>query len=44
VPPRENFAFALARRFIMREARTFLEIVDGSLGAAVSALQGRGES
>jgi hypothetical protein len=29
---RENFAFALARRFIVREARTFLEIVEGSLG------------
>jgi hypothetical protein len=28
----ENFAFALARRFIVREARTFLEIVEGSLG------------
>jgi hypothetical protein len=26
---RENFTFALTRRFILREARTFLEIVDG---------------
>jgi NIPSNAP len=34
----ENFAFALARRFITREARTFLEIVEGSLGAHVPAL------
>jgi hypothetical protein len=30
---RENFAFALTRRFIVREARTFLEIVEGSLAA-----------
>ena len=30
---RENFSFALARRFIVREARTFLEIVEGSLAA-----------
>jgi hypothetical protein len=36
---RENFAFALARRFIMREARSFLEIVEGSLD--VPALQSR---
>jgi hypothetical protein len=36
---RENFAFALARRFITREARTFLEIVEGSRCAHGSALQ-----
>jgi hypothetical protein len=30
---RENFAFALTRRFIVREERTFLEIVEGSLAA-----------
>jgi NIPSNAP len=34
----ENFAFALARRFITREARTFLEIVEGSSGAHVPVL------
>jgi hypothetical protein len=34
---RANFAFAVARRFITREARTFLEIVEGSLGAHVPA-------
>jgi hypothetical protein len=34
---RENFAFALARRLITREVRTFLEIVEGSLGAQVPA-------
>jgi hypothetical protein len=33
---RENFAFALARRFIVREARTFLEIVEGSLGVVAA--------
>jgi hypothetical protein len=27
---RENFAFAQARRFILREERTFLEVVDGA--------------
>ena len=27
---RENFAFAHAQRFILREERTFLELVDGS--------------
>jgi hypothetical protein len=27
---RENFAFAQARRFIMREERTFVEIVEGT--------------
>jgi NIPSNAP len=35
---RENFAFALAHHFIMREARTFLEIVEGSLVAQIPAL------
>ena len=37
---RENFAFAQERRFILRESRTFLEIVEGSLlaQAAPSAL------
>ena len=27
---RENFAFAQAKRFILREERTFLEVVDGA--------------
>jgi hypothetical protein len=26
----ENFAFAQAQRFILREERTFLELVDGT--------------
>ena len=29
---RENFAQAQVKRFILREERTFLEIVDGTLG------------
>jgi NIPSNAP protein len=29
---RENFAFAQAKRFILREERTFVEVVDGTLG------------
>jgi hypothetical protein len=29
---RENFGFAHAKRFILREERTFLEVVDGTLG------------
>ena len=29
---RENFAFAQARKFILREERTFVEVVDGTLG------------
>lgn len=29
---RANFAFATAERFIVREERTFLQIVDGTLG------------
>ena len=31
---RENFAFATAGRFILREARTFTEVVDGTFGVA----------
>ena len=27
-----NFQFAVAKRFILREERTFLEVVDGTLG------------
>jgi hypothetical protein len=29
---RENFAFAQARRFVLREERTFVEVVDGTFG------------
>ena len=29
---RENFAFAQTKRFILREERTFLEVVDGTFG------------
>jgi hypothetical protein len=29
---RENFAAAQAKRFVLREERTFLEIVDGTFG------------
>ena len=28
---RENFAFAQAKKFIVREERTFVEVVDGTL-------------
>ena len=28
----ENFAFAQAKKFILREERTFVEVVDGTLG------------
>ena len=31
---RENFAFATAERFILREQRTFTEAVDGTFGIA----------
>ena len=30
VAARENFAFAQTHRFILREERTFLQLVDGS--------------
>ncbi len=33
----ENFAFAQAKRFIVREKRTFLEGIDGTLGMAAQA-------
>ena len=29
---RENFAFAQTKKFILREERTFVEVVDGTLG------------
>ena len=31
---RENFAFAASARFILREQRTFTEVVDGTFGIA----------
>jgi len=34
---RANFAFALERRFIVREERTFLETVEGTIGVAATA-------
>lgn len=32
VEARENFALAQTKRFILREERTFLEVVDGTFG------------
>ncbi len=37
---RENFAFAQAKRFIVSEERSFLEVVDGTLGIAAAVVQG----
>jgi hypothetical protein len=34
---RANFAFAQERRFILREERNFVEVVDGTLGAVSDA-------
>lgn len=33
-PARENFAFAQAKRFILREQRSFTEVVDSTFGIA----------
>jgi hypothetical protein len=33
----ENFAFAQSARFILREERTFTEMVEGTIGIAASA-------
>jgi hypothetical protein len=33
---RENFQFAQTRRFILREERTFTEVVEGTLGVAAT--------
>lgn len=35
----ENFAFAQAHRFIMREERSFVSVVDGTLGMPAHALE-----
>ncbi|MDL2356257.1 MAG: NIPSNAP family protein [Pseudomonadota bacterium] len=37
---RENFAFAHARRFILREERTFLQAVDGTFDLAAPSSAG----
>jgi hypothetical protein len=34
---RDNFAFAQAKRFIRREERSFLEVVEGTLGVPAQA-------
>ncbi len=36
---RENFAMAQSKRFILREERTFVEIVDGTFGIAAQKVQ-----
>lgn len=38
---RENFAFAQARKFIVREERSFVSVVEGTLGIAAHVLEGR---
>ncbi len=38
---RENFAFAQAKRFILREERTFAEVVDGTLNVAAQPQETR---
>ena len=35
----ENFAFAQAHRFILREERSFVSVVDGTLGMPAHALE-----
>ena len=37
---RENFAMAHAKRFILREERTFVEAVDGTVGVPAAASAG----
>ncbi len=34
---RDNFAMAQAKKFILREERTFIEVVDGTFGLPASA-------
>ncbi len=36
LPDAENFALAQRQRFILREERTFVEIVAGTFGVAAS--------
>ena len=37
---RENFAFAQKQRFIVREERSFVSVVDGTFGIPALALEG----
>ena len=37
---RENFAMAQTKRFILREERTFLEVVDGTFGVPATLVEG----
>jgi len=37
---RANFAFAQAHKFILREERSFVEVVDGTLGVPAQAVEG----
>jgi NIPSNAP len=37
----ENFQFASSRKFVLREERTFLEVVDGTLGRPAEAAPAR---
>jgi hypothetical protein len=36
---RDNFAMAQAKKFILREERTFIEVVDGTFGLPAPAKQ-----
>jgi hypothetical protein len=36
---RENFAFSQAKRFILREERNFVEVVEGTFGVAALAVK-----
>ena len=36
----ENFAFAQTAKFILREERSFVEVVDGTLGMAAQCVDG----
>lgn len=38
---RANFAFAQTRKFILREERSFVEVVDGTLGIAAHAVEAK---
>lgn len=38
---RANFALAQDKRFILREERTFVEVVEGTFGVKPSSLEGR---
>ncbi len=38
---RENFAFAQSRKFILREERNFVEVVDGTFGIPSALVENR---